>query len=142
MNLQLDGTIIDVMPSVNGISKNGKQWQKQEFVVETSEQYPRKICFSLFGGKVEEMSHLIQVNNLVTVYFDIESHEYNGRWFTNINAYSIKPIGQADPSQSTMPLSPMEKAGSGFSNQQPEPQPEIPPLTDVVSPDPDDDLPF
>lgn len=72
-----------------GVSaRTGSNWKSQDFVVETHEQYPRKCVFSVFGeDRLKEFN--IQVGDEVTVSFDIDAHEYNGRWYNNIRAWRV-----------------------------------------------------
>jgi hypothetical protein len=87
-NLSIDGTIIQILKTQNGVSNSGKEWQKREFVIETEGQYPNKICFTLFGDKLK-MIEEYSPGDKVEVKFNIESREYNRSWYHNINAWSI-----------------------------------------------------
>ncbi len=89
--MEIEGRITQVMPTVSGISQKGNQWKKQDFVIETLGQYPRKICMELFGDKVDQ--YPVSVGQNVKVGFDIESREYNGRWYTSVSAWKIEPVG-------------------------------------------------
>lgn len=90
MALDITGKIIQILPSTTGTSKAGKDWVKQEFIVETQEAYPKKICISLMGEKVQELKKYVPGNE-VKVSLNIESREYQGKWYTNINAWRIEP---------------------------------------------------
>lgn len=100
MSLSIKGRLVQLLPLQSGVSKAGNDWSKQEFILETvEEQFSRKICFTLFGDKVS-MLNGINVNDEVEVSFNIESREFNGRWFTNVNAWRINPAahdGKAEP---------------------------------------------
>ncbi|WP_165154445.1 DUF3127 domain-containing protein [Parabacteroides sp. ZJ-118] len=86
--MEIAGKIIQVLPEVGGISKAGNEWKKQEYVLETHDQYPRKVCFQIFGAdRIAQAA--IQPGEEVTVSFDIDSREYQGRWFTSINAWKV-----------------------------------------------------
>ena len=79
--MEITGKIIQVLPEVGGISKAGNEWKKQEYVLETHDQYPKKVCFQIFGAdKIAQAA--IQPGEELTVSFDIDSREYQGRWFT------------------------------------------------------------
>jgi len=94
MSLELTGKLIQVMPEVTGNGKNGA-WVKQEFIVETSDsQYPRKICFSLWGDKVQTLKST-DPGTLVKVSFNLESREYNNRWYTDARAWRLEVVGSA-----------------------------------------------
>lgn len=96
--LQLRGTIIQVLPIESGVSKSsGKEWKKQSYILETKEQYPRKVKYDVFGDtRIEECA--AQVNDEVIVSIDIESREFNGKYFTNVNAYKVEiDLGDVQP---------------------------------------------
>ncbi len=84
------------MPLVTGEGKNG-QWRKQEFLIETGDQYPKKVMFGLMGTKIDQNPY--SIGQEVVVSFDAESREYNGRYFTNLNAWKVTPAGTANVSQ-------------------------------------------
>ncbi len=87
--MEVTGKIIAVLPEQGGTSKTGNEWKKQEYVLETQEQYPKKVCFQLFGAdRIAQAA--IQPGEVLTVSFDIDSREYQGRWFTNINAWKVE----------------------------------------------------
>lgn len=93
--MDVSGKIIAILPAQGGISKSGSEWKKQEYVLETREQYPKKICFQLFGSdRIEQAA--IREGEELTVFFDIDSREYQGRWFTNINAWKVERRSNAD----------------------------------------------
>lgn len=81
------------MPERSGVSARG-EWKSQSFVVETHDAYPRKMVFDVFGA--DRLARFnIQVGQEVTVSFDIDAHEYNGRWFNNIRAYDVRQVDPA-----------------------------------------------
>ena len=89
----IDGIITNVLPVQSGIGKSsGKEWNKQTAVLQTSEQYPKSIAFDMFNDRIIPL----QVGQSVHVQISLESREYNGRWFTNVNAISVEqaaPVG-------------------------------------------------
>lgn len=134
--MELIGKIIQVLPLQSGTSKAGNAWKKQEYILETlGTQYPRKVCFNLFGDNVEKFP--MQVGQDVTVSIDIESREFNGRWYTDIRAWNVVNGVQAPgvPAPSFAPAT----AQPGF-------QPTAPvapaPSTPAAAPTTADDLPF
>jgi hypothetical protein len=81
--------ITQVLPLQQGVSKtSGKDWQLQAYVLETQEQYPKKVHFEMFGED-RIKSNLCDIDDIVTVSFDIESREFNGRWYTSIRAWKV-----------------------------------------------------
>lgn len=95
--MDVKGRVEQLLPVQTGTSKAGKEWSKQEFIIETEEQFPKKVCFTLFGDKVSLLNG-ISVGDQVEVFFNLESREFNGRWYHNINAWRISPVqaGAAD----------------------------------------------
>jgi hypothetical protein len=84
--MEVSGKIIAVLPMASGEGRNGT-WRSQDYVLETADQYPKKVCFNLFGDKIEQFP--LAIDDVVNVSFDIDSKEYNGRWFTNIRAWKV-----------------------------------------------------
>ena len=88
--MEISGKIIQVLPEQGGVSKtSGKEWKLQAYVLETQEQYPRKVHFEVFGED-RIKANPCQLDDLVTVSFDIESREFNGRWYTSVRAWKIQ----------------------------------------------------
>lgn len=85
--MELTAKLIQVLPLQSGISKNG-EWKKQDIVVETDGQYPKKVCISIWGDKASEAT--LQVGNILNISFDVESREYNGRWYTDVKAWRVE----------------------------------------------------
>ena len=130
MNLELTGTIVQVLPYEGGTSKAGKEWRKGTFILETQDQYPRKVAISLLNDNIDK--YPTQVGTVVTAHLDIESREWNGKWYTEVRAWQIT-YPQAQPVA---------------SYQQPTPQPYTTPVaTPATQPSPAqpqtaDELPF
>lgn len=123
--MEIKGRIIHVLPLQEGVSKAGNPWKKQEYVLETYDQYPRKVCFDLFGDKADQ--YRAEIGDDVVLSFDIESREYNGRWFTSIRGWKLdKATGDvAVPPVADIPPMPIS---------------DIPPFPAAT--DNNDDLPF
>jgi hypothetical protein len=93
--MQLSGKIIANLPVTTGQGKNGNAWVSQDFVLQTFDQYPKNVCFNLWGDKVETTD--TTVGREVTVEFSIESREYGGRWYTQCKAWRVSNyISQTD----------------------------------------------
>ncbi len=97
--MEVKGTIVKVMPVEIVENKDKtKQWNKGSFVIkEDSGEYPKEIAFDLFGKKCDELHSQLSVGSTVTVSFNLESKEFNGRWFTAANAWKLDidvPVGQ------------------------------------------------
>lgn len=85
--MDLSGKVINQLQEVSGNSKSGNAWRKQEYIIETGGQYPKKVCVSVWGDKIDQFG--IKVGEQVTLGIDIESREYNGRWYTEVKAYKV-----------------------------------------------------
>ena len=127
--MELAGKVIAVLEPRGGVSKNGNEWKVQEYVIETHDQYPRRMCFDVFGAdKIQQFN--IQVGEELNVFFDIDALEWQGRWFNSIRAWKVERVN-ADAQQ----MPPMDAP--------------FPPLNaapaapvDFSSSDEKDDLPF
>lgn len=84
--MELTGKIVNILPLITGNGKNGP-WKKQEFILETNTQPQRRVCFSLWGDKVDQFK--LNIGDEFEVSFDLESREYNGRWYTDVKAWKI-----------------------------------------------------
>lgn len=100
--LTISGRIFSVLPLQQGTSKAGKPWQKQEYILDTGGQYPKKVCFSLFGDSITKFP--LQVGQDVTVSIDIESREWNSRWYTEVRAWNVAYASQQPQLQAQPPV--------------------------------------
>lgn len=130
ISMELTGKIIAALTPRSGTSaRTGNKWMSQEFVIETHEQYPRKCVFRVFGeDRLKEMN--IQVGAEMTVSFDIDAHEYQGRWFNDISAWRAVPATAAPAPEVAMPAAAMSDI----------PSPAAAPAAPAN--EPEDDLPF
>lgn len=144
--MELIGKIIQILPLQEGVSKAGNLWKKQEYILETlGTQYPRKVCFNLFGDNVDKFP--MQVGQDVTVSIDIESREFNGRWYTDVRAWNVlngvQLAGAPAPGFAAAPAQPAAPA-PGFASAPAQPAPQAAPAqpSPAAIPTPADDLPF
>ena len=84
--VEIKGKIIEILPEKSGQSANG-EWRKQEYILETDSNYPKKICFMAWGDKIGEFN--LEQGENVEVSVDLESREYNGRWYTDVKAWKV-----------------------------------------------------
>jgi hypothetical protein len=94
MALEISGKVIQLLAEQTGTGKNGT-WMRRDFVIETTEQYPKKICFSGWGDKAAQVSGL-QPGQSVKVSFNPESREFNGKWYTDLRAWKIEGSGTSN----------------------------------------------
>ena len=142
--MEVVGKIIQVLPAQEGVGRNGNPWKVQPYVLETFDQYPRKVHFEVFGEDRIKMNPC-DIDQVVTVSFDIESREFNGRWYTSIRAYRIQ---QGDATQAAAPpaAAPVAPAQPAAPAAQPaaasqEPMANVDPF-DASAGDGTSDLPF
>ena len=130
--MEIQGKIIAVLPERSGVSARG-EWKSQTYVIETQEQYPKKMAFDVFGS--DRIANFgIQLGEVINVSFDIDAHEYQGRYFNQIRAWNVTKVSQQATAQA--------RAGVGQQSAPyiPPAQPQQPQST-APSSDPDN-LPF
>jgi hypothetical protein len=133
--MDLTGKIIAVLPASSGVSqRTGNSWMSQDYVIEVPGQYPKKCVFRVFGeDRIKQFN--IQMGEDLTVSFDIDAHEFNGRWFNDVRAFNVQrgavapqaagvspfpPETAAAPQDATSPFPPaQEPAGEGSADDLP-----------------------
>ena len=133
--MEIIGKAISALPVKSGVSqRTGEQWQSREYVIETQDQYPKKMCFEVFGtDKLKEFN--IRNNDLIKVHFDITAREYNGKWYNSVRAWKVEHVNQDGSAAGAT-------ANQVAASSQQEPQA---PATQAAAPaakESDDDLPF
>lgn len=143
--MEITGKIIAVLPERSGVSaRSGAEWRCATYVLETMEQYPRKMCFEVFGiDRIQQLN--IQAGQSYTISFDIDAHEYQGRWYNQIRAWKAEAPAAAPAAPEApfanapaAPFPPVSEAAA---------QPAAPAASQAVESDPfgaggDSDLPF
>lgn len=129
--MEIEGTITQYLGRQSGVSKAGNEWKKDEYVLETPGTYPRKVKFTIFGDRCENMKCELGKSYVLTC--DVESREFNGRWYTDVNVLSVRELdssmGGAAPVQQ-----PAQSAAA--------PAPQAPNPFGAPAEDSSDDLPF
>ncbi len=115
--MELSGTVIEILEEQSGKSDKGP-WRKQDFILKTDHEYPKTVCITIWGSNIDQFS--LQEGETVTAHIDIQSREYNGRWYTDVKAWKIDKGG-----------------GSATTELPPERFKDSPPIDDL-----DDELPF
>ena len=143
--MEATGKIIAEFNERGGVSnRTGNEWKAKSYVLEVPGDFPRKLVFDVFG--VDRLQAFnIQIGELLTVHFDIDAHEYNGRWFNDVRAFRVDR-GQAAPAP---PGAPEAAPAVAPAAQAPVAQaPQVAPQPAPVAADPfeapsaTDDLPF
>ena len=118
--MEIIGKVVAVLELQSGTSKKGSEWKKRDFVIETlDDKFPKKVCFTLFGERADACP---AIDNVVKVAFDIDAHEYNGKWFNSVNAWKVEPAQaqqQAAPQQAKQAPQPSSPAPVANSNPAP-----------------------
>ncbi|MFN1835457.1 DUF3127 domain-containing protein [Balneola sp. MJW-20] len=98
MDLQITGKVTQILEEQSGESKNGP-WKKRDFILEIPGKYPRKVCITQWGDQIDQSN--IQEGEQLTAHIDLQSREYNGRWYTDVKAWKIEKgspaAGGGDP---------------------------------------------
>ena len=140
--MDLTGKVIAIMEARSGVSaRTGNPWMTQEYVIEVPGTYPRRMVFNIFGeDKIKQFN--IQAGEEITVQFDIDAREYNGRWFNDIRAWNILrgPVAQTVPqATAAAPFPPAQPAAGAAPQAATAP---FPPAQEPAAEGAADDLPF
>lgn len=128
--MEIKGKIILALPEISGTSKtSGNPWKKREYVLETQETYPKKVHFDFFGEKADQFP--LSVGDDITLSFDIESREYQGRWYTSIRGWKAEKAGAAPAGPAPVGMDVPPVPGYG-----------MPPAPAAPTTPANDDLPF
>ena len=130
--MEITGKIIVVLPPQSGVSQAGNNWKKQEYVLETEETYPKKVHFDFFGERADQYTW-IKIGDRIRLSFDIESREYNNRWYTSIRGWKAEKADDAATAAPQAPAAPSPAA---------QPAAPMPDFTQPDSNSSSDDLPF
>lgn len=127
--MEIIGKAIAALPVKSGVSqRTGEKWQSREYVIETQEQFKKRMCFEVFGtDKLKEFN--IRDNDLIKVHFDITAREYNGKWYNSIRAWKVEHVNQ-------------DGSIVGSTSAAPAPQAAAPAVAAPTTHASDEDLPF
>ncbi len=120
--MEITGKIVQILPAQTGTSARG-EWKRQDFIIETQEQYPKKVCLANWNDKVN--LEAMGVGSVVTAGINLESREYNSRWYTDVKVWKMDLAGAT--------------GGSGDGLVPPAPTDLPPPPSEEPA---EDDLPF
>ena len=101
--MEITGKIIAILPPKQGVSQStGNAWMCQDYVLETQEMYPKKVCFNVFGAeKIQEMN--IQLGETLTVSLEINANEYQGKWFNQVRGWKVVRVPAQGQQQAQVP---------------------------------------
>lgn len=143
--MDIKGKIIQKLDLQSGTSKAGNAWKMQEYILETLDSYPKKVKFDFFGDRADQ--YPLEVGDVITLSYDIESREFNGRWYTSIRAWRIQQgdTTQAavapQPAAAPMPAAAPQAAPQVAPQAAPQAAPAVDPF-DASAGDGTSDLPF
>lgn len=120
MDLKITGRVSKILPEQSGTGKNG-EWRKRDFILETGGQYPKQVCITQWGDNIDQ--NAVQEGEDITAHIDIQSREYNDKWYTDVKAWKIEK-------------------GAGDSTPPPPSAPDLSYDDNQELPDLDEDLPF
>jgi hypothetical protein len=102
--MQVEGKLIEKLNLQSGTGRNG-EWRKQDFILETADRFPKKICVTAWSEMVNELD-TCKIGDQLKVDIDLASREYNGRWYTDVKAWRISAESQAGGSGSAAGAAP------------------------------------
>jgi hypothetical protein len=127
MSLEITGKLVTKLAQQSGQGKNGT-WIKQDFIIETQEQFPKKVCISLWGEKAKELDNYA-IGETMKAGINVESREFNGKWYTDVKAWRIEKASTSKGNGNDLPPMPTDES--------------LPPFLDPSNKfEPTDDLPF
>lgn len=140
MDNKIEGKILSKFPAEGGTSARG-EWKKQKFLVETVEQYPRKVCIDAWTNVIPQLDTFNE-GDFISVSVNIESREFNGRWYTDVRAWRLD---RWQPGQTVQPV--QAPAQQPYAQPAQPVQPQYQPAQPAVEQPPfggggADDLPF
>ena len=111
MDVTITGEVVEILEEKSGESAKGP-WRKQDFILETEDEYPSKVCITQWGDRIEEFD--VQEGERITAHVDIESREYEGRWYTDVKAWRVeRPEGSGADEEAGDPAGDYEDAFEG-----------------------------
>lgn len=107
--MEIQGKVIQILPNQGGMGKTGKAWKKQEVILETPGQYPKKVAVSIWNDKIDSFS--LSEGDDVNLSIEAESREHNSKWFTELKAWKMNGVKQGAPRQSAPASESMTTSG-------------------------------
>lgn len=135
--MEIEGTLIKILTEESGTGKTGNTWRKQSFVIETQDQYPKKVCMQMWGDKINQLQS-ISIDTLIRVFFDVESREYMEKWYTDIKAWKIETVEGGGSSTSNSGVKDAPSSYNGVDKIPADPFTDLP----LSNNEAQDDLPF
>lgn len=140
--MEITGKLFKVMPMQSGTGKNG-EWRKQDFVLEVPGTYPKKVAMTVWSERTQELQALA-LGQEIKAFFDVESREYNERWYTDLKVWKIEKV-MTTPISGNNQQNPASNTSAPWDNNTPShtiPVPQENPFASENDSNSDDDLPF
>jgi len=116
MSLEITGKIEKFLDVEKGTSKDGKEWQKQSYLVETTEQYNNLCCLEVFGTEqVEKLTKYNKVGDNVKVQFNVKTNEWKGKYYTSLQSWRIEKVENLE-----IPKPHFEEVGEDLNEKEPD----------------------
>lgn len=109
--MDFQAKVIQFIGETTGVSKAGNPWKKKEWLVETFGQFPRKVRIQCFGDKSDQLN--LEPGHDYNIYVDLESREFNGRWYTDVSVYRAEELN-GQPAQMGQPQGPYTQPQQNF----------------------------
>ena len=100
--MEIQGKVISILAQEGGEGQNGP-WKKQSFILETESKYPKKVCITMWGDRIDEFQ--LKQGETITASIEVESREFNSRWYTDIRAWRVEKEGNQERPNSDIPAS-------------------------------------
>jgi hypothetical protein len=99
--MEFEGIVYKKLPVTKGVSARG-EWQRQDVVFEIPSEFSRKVCVTFFNKPTDAES--LKEGETYIVSVNVESREYNGKWYTDVRAWRVQPKQvAAAPEAAAMP---------------------------------------
>lgn len=112
--MEFSGKIIAILQPKSGVAKaSGNEWKAQEYVIENHDQYPKKMCFEVFGAdKIDQFA--IQMGEELNISFDIDARQWQDRWFNSVRVWKVERVAAGMPMGAGSPVPPPPTAAPEF----------------------------
>jgi len=90
MDLNIQGKVVEVLEEQSGEGRNGP-WRRRDFILEMEDRFSKKVCVSQWGDSIDNDS--VAIGETVKAFINLQSREYNGRWYTDVRAWRIEKDG-------------------------------------------------
>ena len=92
--MEIAGKLLEILPIQSGEGKNGV-WKKQDIILELDGEtsFPKKLCVGFWNDKINP--NFIE-GSMLKVSFEIDSREYNDKWYTNLRGLKVEEVSEME----------------------------------------------